>query len=270
MRSRRRRDRCRRGGATLGPARDGRRRPAFQVVERASRRRRSRPATRGSEGARLERRAEHRRGTRVWRDARRTSSTVSRPGFVSARVRGASAVVVTPSFPEGATLTSSAGVDSRGRFPQVGAVRPRRRRSGPSGRCLQASAPHEMVFVLGGAEDRVEVGGPPCLLSARALRAPARARSGRGGSAGLDRSQSAFVTGVRLIRNSSTSTTWRGRSSSYENRLLGAPHANGPAETSTSSSPVCTPATGGGSLGPVQTRSLSRASWIVCSIVSVC
>jgi hypothetical protein len=34
---------------------------------------------------------------RFWRDARRTSSTVPRPAFVSARVRGASAVVVTPS-----------------------------------------------------------------------------------------------------------------------------------------------------------------------------
>ena len=32
-----------------------------------------------------------------WRDARRTLSTVPRPAFVSARVRGASAVVVTPS-----------------------------------------------------------------------------------------------------------------------------------------------------------------------------
>ena len=34
---------------------------------------------------------------RIWRDARRMSSTVPRPAFVSARVRGASAVVVTHS-----------------------------------------------------------------------------------------------------------------------------------------------------------------------------
>ena len=38
-----------------------------------------------------------REASRNWRDARRTSSTGSRPAFVSARVRGASAVVVTPS-----------------------------------------------------------------------------------------------------------------------------------------------------------------------------
>ena len=38
---------------------------------------------------------------RSWRDARRTSSTVPKPAFVLARVRGASAVVVTPSVREG-------------------------------------------------------------------------------------------------------------------------------------------------------------------------
>ena len=55
------------------------------------------------------------RRARCWRIARRTSSTVPRPAFVSPRVREGSAVVVTPSV-RGQQPEPGCGQQSRGRF----------------------------------------------------------------------------------------------------------------------------------------------------------